>query len=146
MKNGIWWLLGAIGLLAVASSGKGKEKEPENLSGLNTAKTKRGKERQRKAVFAKMDEVGKTYPKNKKGVRKKPRKGLSGSFNTYKTITGRILKVRSNASAKTFTIKTDSATYRTIKFPKDEFVQAKRFWTGDDWQSFLKTDEYYKVK
>lgn len=84
MKNGIWWLLGAIGLVAVASSGKSNNKS-EGLEGLNTAKTKAGKVRQRKAVFAKLDESGKTYPKNKKGKRMKSKKSktLSGSENAF---------------------------------------------------------------
>lgn len=43
----------------------------KGLGDLNTAKT--GKAKQRGAVFAKLDEEGKAWPKNKKGVRSKKR-------------------------------------------------------------------------
>lgn len=46
-------------------------KKGDNLGDLNTAKTKTGKVKQRKAVFAKLDEEGKTFPKNRNGKRKK---------------------------------------------------------------------------
>lgn len=62
-----------------------------------------------------------------------------------KTITGREIKVKGNQSARTFTIRTESGKYRTLPFSRDEFNHADRFWTGQDWQNFLKTDEYYKV-
>lgn len=62
-----------------------------------------------------------------------------------KTITGREIKVRSNKSRRTFTIKTESGKYRTVQFSKEEFESADRFWTGQDWQNFLKTDSYYKI-
>lgn len=63
-----------------------------------------------------------------------------------KTITGREIKVKSNKSKRTFTIRTDAGKYRTLPFSKQEFEQADIFWTGNDWQNFLKTDGYYKVK
>ncbi len=66
-------------------------------------------------------------------------------MNTYTTITGREIKVSSNQSTRTFTIKTESAKYRTLPFSKEEFRRANENWTGNDWQNFLKTDEYYKV-
>ena len=62
------------------------------------------------------------------------------------TITEKELRISANHSAKTFTIRTTSSKYRTIRFGKDEFNHADRNWTGNDWQNFLKTDEYYKVK
>ena len=62
-----------------------------------------------------------------------------------KTITGREIKVRSNKSRRTFTIKTESGKYRTLPFIRQEFENADRFWTGQDWQNFLKTDSYYKI-
>jgi hypothetical protein len=46
----------------------------KSLGELNTAKTKKGKAMQRAAVFAKLDEAGETYPKNKSGKRKPRRK------------------------------------------------------------------------
>ena len=56
------------GLVVLATSGK--KKAMNGLGELNTAKTKAGKVKQRKAVFAKLDSEGKTYPKNRNGVRK----------------------------------------------------------------------------
>lgn len=67
-------------------------------------------------------------------------------MTTYTTITGRQIKVSSNQSKRTFTIKTESGKYRTISFTREDFNRADRFWTGNDWQNFLKTDEYFKVK
>ena len=56
-------------------------------------------------------------------------------MKTLKTITGRILKVSSNkAKKRTFTIKTDAATYRTFKMRKSLIVSI----TGNDWNNFLK--------
>ena len=66
-------------------------------------------------------------------------------MNTLKTISGRQIKVPFNQSKRTATIKTDSAKYRTFQMPKDEFRSAQH-WTGNDWQQFLKTNEYYPVK
>lgn len=62
-----------------------------------------------------------------------------------KTITGREINVRANKSKRTFTIRTDAGKYRTLPFSRQEFEQAEMFWTGQDWQNFLKTDSYYKV-
>lgn len=62
-----------------------------------------------------------------------------------KTITGREIKVRSNKSRRTFTVRTESGKYRTLPFIRQEFESADRFWTGQDWQNFLKTDSYYKI-
>ena len=63
-----------------------------------------------------------------------------------KTISGRELKITSNVKERTFRIKTESATYKTIRMTKDEFNNADN-WTGQDWQSFLnRTFEYYVIK
>jgi hypothetical protein len=67
------------------------------------------------------------------------------SFTTYKTISGREIKVRPNYSKRHFTIKTDAATYRTYKMNQDEF-DSNEFNTGNDWQQFLRSDDYYKVR
>lgn len=67
-------------------------------------------------------------------------------MKTLTTISNRELKISSNESKRTFTIKTESGKYRTLPFSKDDFHTARRFWTGNDWQQFLKTDEYYPVK
>ena len=61
-----------------------------------------------------------------------------------KTITGRVIKVTPNDSKRTFTIRIDGAKYRTTRISRDEFEDAK-YWTGNDWNQFLKTDEYYRV-
>lgn len=56
------------------------------------------------------------------------------------------IKVKSNQSKKTFTIRTSGGNkYRTIPMSKDEFESAE-MWTKNDWKQFLKTDEYYKIK
>ncbi|MFO0414896.1 MAG: hypothetical protein ACK52I_22210 [Pseudomonadota bacterium] len=62
-----------------------KKKSLNGLGELNTAKTKSGKVKQRKAVFAKLDEAGKAWPKNKKGVRKPVRRHKSKK-RVYKTV------------------------------------------------------------
>jgi len=62
-----------------------------------------------------------------------------------KTITGREINVQANKSKRTYTIRTESAKYRTFPMSKDEFNSAY-YWTGNDWAQFLKTDEYYTVK
>jgi hypothetical protein len=66
-------------------------------------------------------------------------------MKTLKTISGRVLKVSSNKQKRTFTIVTESNKFRTIQMSKEEFYNAL-YWTGNDWQNFLKTDEYYPVK
>lgn len=66
-------------------------------------------------------------------------------MKTLTTISGRELKISSNESKRTFTIRTESGKYRTLPFSKNDFQAANRFWTGNDWQQFLKTDEYYPV-
>ena len=45
---------------------------------------------------------------------------------TKKTITGREIKVSSNKKTRTFTIRTDSAKYRTLSFTREEFDKADR--------------------
>jgi hypothetical protein len=67
-------------------------------------------------------------------------------MKTLHTISDREIKVTPNHSRNTFTIRTSAAKYRTLPMSKYEFNNANRNWTGNDWQQFLKTDEYYKVK
>jgi hypothetical protein len=62
-----------------------------------------------------------------------------------KTITGQTFYVSTNYSLRTFTIYTESAKYRTLKMSQDEFNDAI-YNTGNDWQNFLLTSNYYKVK
>lgn len=66
-----------------------------------------------------------------------------------KTITGETIEVKANQSKRTFTIRkthTDGSKtkYRTIQMSKEEFESAEH-WTANDWNQFLKTDEYYIV-
>jgi hypothetical protein len=60
------------------------------------------------------------------------------------TITGRELNISSNKSDRTFTIRTDSAKYRTVKMSKQEFNDCLHN-TGNDWNNFLKSNDYYKI-
>lgn len=66
-------------------------------------------------------------------------------MKTYTTITGREIKVSSNKSKRTFTIVTDAAKFRTNPMSKEEFQSCLNN-TGNDWNNFLKTDDYHKVK
>ena len=67
-------------------------------------------------------------------------------MKTLITITGTEIKISANQSKRTFTIKKNGFKYRTNRFEKDEFVNADWNWTGNDWQNFLKTDNYYVVR
>lgn len=63
-----------------------------------------------------------------------------------KTITGRELNVTPNNSKRTFTIRTsEGLKYRTGKFTCQEFESARRNWTGNDWQNYLRTSGDYSV-
>lgn len=64
--------------------------------------------------------------------------------------TNQTIKVTSNESARTFTIRTFvngklSNKYRTIQFSKEEF-QVESYNTENDWKQFLKSSDYYLVK
>ena len=66
-----------------------------------------------------------------------------------KTITGETIKATPNHSEKTFTIrktyKDGSKTkYRTYPMSKDDFNDCLMN-TANDWNHFLKSDDYYKV-
>ena len=61
------------------------------------------------------------------------------------TTTNEVLRISSNKSKRTFTIRTKFAKYRTLQFTKEDFNHADFFWTANDWRQFLKTDECYKV-
>jgi len=59
------------------------------------------------------------------------------------------IKVKANQSKRTFTIRTYSngqltAKYRTNVFSKDEFESEENN-TPNDWNQFLKSDDYYSV-
>ena len=65
-------------------------------------------------------------------------------MKTLITISGREIKVTANYQKRTFTIITESAKYRTIMLSKDEFKSCLNN-TGNDWNDFLKSDDYYKI-
>ena len=65
-------------------------------------------------------------------------------MKTLKTISGRLIKVSANQSKRTFTIKTETGKYRTYSMNKDEFINCEMN-TGNDWQDFLKSNDYYSV-
>lgn len=65
-------------------------------------------------------------------------------MKTLTTISNREFKISSNKSARTFTIRTSAAKYRTTRMSQDEFRSAQN-WTGQDWQEYLKSSDYYKV-
>lgn len=63
-----------------------------------------------------------------------------------KTVSARVLKVSSDQRRRTYTIRTESAVYRTLKMTRQEFESYEDN-TCDDWQVFLKTnDAYYVVR
>jgi hypothetical protein len=67
------------------------------------------------------------------------------TFTTLQCNAGEI-KVRSNASKRTYTIiTTNGAKYRTYPMSKDDFNNAS-YMTGNDWANFLKSNDYYAVK
>jgi hypothetical protein len=59
--------------------------------------------------------------------------------------TQRTIKATPNHSARTYTLRTGTAKYRTIRMSKYEFNNCL-YNTSNDWEQFLKTDEYYVVK
>jgi len=67
------------------------------------------------------------------------------SFIELTTISGRVIKVNSNVSKRHFTIKTESGTYRTYPMSQEEFDENDMN-TGNDWQQFLNSGDYYKVR
>ena len=66
-------------------------------------------------------------------------------MKTLKSSTGRKFEITSNKSARTFTIRVDGSKYRTYPMSKEEFNSAS-YWTGEDWNYFFRTNDYYKVK
>lgn len=55
------------------------------------------------------------------------------------------IAVSSNQREHTFRIKTNSGTYKTAQMTKEEFDDAD-YWTGNDWQNYLRTEQYTKIK
>jgi hypothetical protein len=69
-------------------------------------------------------------------------------MKTYKTlfsITGKQIKVRPNYSKRHFTLIVSGIKYRTYKLDKEEFISCLHN-TGNDWNNFLKSDDYFIVK
>ena len=64
---------------------------------------------------------------------------------TLNTITNVQIKVTPNKSQRTFTIRRQGIKFRTLQMSREEFESAE-YWTGNDWDKFLKTNEYYIVK
>ena len=64
---------------------------------------------------------------------------------THTTISGKEIKVRENNSKRTFSIKTNSGSYRTYPMDAEDFNDARRNWNGNDWQSFLNSESYIKL-
>ena len=67
-----------------------------------------------------------------------------------KTTTGIKITATPNYSARTFTIRKsyadgDKVKYRTIPMNREEFESCLNN-TANDWNDFLKSDDYYKVK
>lgn len=53
-------------------------------------------------------------------------------------------KITSNKQKRHYTINKGYVKYRTLPMDKQEFNKAY-YWTQNDWQQFLKTNEYYKL-
>lgn len=66
------------------------------------------------------------------------------NLSVFTTVSGRTIKVSSNASKRHYTIYTESGKYRTFQMSKEEFNSCRHN-TGNDWQQFLKSDEYFKI-
>ena len=52
------------------------------------------------------------------------------------------IKVTANQIKQTYTIRTESAKYRTCKLTKEEFEELECN-TTSDWKHFLRTEDYY---
>jgi hypothetical protein len=57
------------------------------------------------------------------------------------------MTITSNKSKRTFTIRKESAKFRTLEMSRDEFNECE-YNTNEDWQHFLKTQNgnYYEIK
>jgi len=62
-----------------------------------------------------------------------------------KTISGRTINATANHSKRTFTIRVEGSKYRTYQMDKVTFSESLNM-TANDWQHFLNSCEYYKVK
>jgi hypothetical protein len=55
------------------------------------------------------------------------------------------IKTTANFSKRTFTIRKNGSKYRTYPMSQQEFNECINM-TQNDWQQFLKSNEYYSVK
>ena len=57
------------------------------------------------------------------------------------------MKITSNKSKRTFTIRKEGAKFRTLKMSQNEFDECE-YNTTEDWKYFLRTQDgnYYEVK
>jgi hypothetical protein len=61
------------------------------------------------------------------------------------TISGRKINATPNHRNRTFTIRTESGKYRTFPMNKAEFRSCLHN-TANDWQNYLKYDQYEVIK
>jgi hypothetical protein len=57
------------------------------------------------------------------------------------------MKIKSNKSKRTFTIRKENAKFRTLQMSQNEFDECDNN-TNEDWKDFLRTQNgsYYEVK
>ena len=57
------------------------------------------------------------------------------------------MKIKSNKSKRTFTIRKENAKFRTLQMSQNEFEECDNN-TNEDWKDFLKTQNgsYYELK
>lgn len=55
------------------------------------------------------------------------------------------IKVSANHSKRTFTIRKNGLKYRTYPMNKEEF-SSSLYMTANDWNYFLKSNDYYRIK
>lgn len=67
-------------------------------------------------------------------------------MKTLTTITGeKITIVSCNQSKRTFTLRTTGGKFRTYPMSRKDFNYYSDFATGNDWQQFLRSSDYYKL-
>lgn len=66
---------------------------------------------------------------------------------TIKQLKKQVMKITSNKSKRTFTIRKEDSKFRTLEMSQNEFDECDNN-TNEDWQHFLKTQSgnYYEIK
>jgi hypothetical protein len=64
---------------------------------------------------------------------------------TLNTISGELIRVSSNKSRRTFTIRRRGSIYRTYPMSKLEFSECENM-NGNDWSYFLRSNDYKIIK